>query len=122
MVYIVALLLLGLQFNSCFPAVRETEPGRRGETSCFVLAAWLLKALKYSLSHLLASSTLYTLPSPQVLSNLSPGWWWGGETGRCVVPQHRMCFHVCVSAVVHVSQRVFCLNPLSPKSYEPPCV
>lgn len=119
MVYIVALLLLGLQFNSCFPAVRETEPGRRGETSCFVLAARLLKAPKYSLSHLLASSTLYTLPLPQVLSNLSPG---GGGTGRCVIPQHRMCFHVCVSAFVHVSQRVFCLNPLSPKSYEPPCV
>lgn len=96
MLSIVASFLLGLQFNSCFPPSLKQSFGRRGKTSCFILAALLLKDLEHSLSHLLtarspSSRLLPSLPSlpfssPQVLSNLTPGEKWKvcGSSVSCV--------------------------------------
>lgn len=70
---IVSSFLLGLKFNSCFPPSLKQSPALRGETSCFILVALLLKDLEHSLSHLLARPPPLSLPSssPQVLSNLT---------------------------------------------------
>lgn len=135
----------GAPVQQLLPALTKTELGRRGKTSCFILAALLLKDLEHSLSHLLAarspsSRLLPSLPfsSPQVLSNLSPGEKWKvcGSTVRCVFLH--LCMYVCFCACVcvqvhysiqpcvcmrlHVTQCVLCLNPLSPEPYKAPCV
>lgn len=102
----------GAPVQQLLPAFTKTEPGHRGKTSCFVLAALLLKDLERSLSHLLAtrsasSRLLCFLPfsSPQVLSNLSPGEKWkvcGSLVSwvfLCVFLHLCMCLCVCV----HVS-------------------
>lgn len=99
----------GAPVQQLLPAFTKTEFGRWGKTSCFILAALLLKDLEHSLSHLLAarspsSCLLPSLPfsSPQVLSNLSPG-----EKWKVCCSSWGVCFYVfviCACSCISVSK------------------
>lgn len=131
MVSVVASLLMELQFNSCFPPSLKQSSGRRGKTSCFILAALLLKNLALSSSR---RSLALLLPPPPLFPLLLTSGpvkpLTGGEIEgafMCVsafahVSRAPKCTRVCSAACVRATQCVLCLNPLSPKPYKAPCV
>lgn len=84
------------------PSVAEKEPSRPGETSCFVLAALLLKDLKQSFSHLRAPHSPSSHPLCSfLLSNHTLG---EEIESDLFLSKVSMCF--CICACVSDSQQI----------------
>lgn len=115
----------GAPVQQLLPTFPKTDLGHRGKTSCFILAALLLKDLEHSLSHLLPvrSPPSFLLPpllfsSPQVLSDLSLGEKENacGSSVRCaffafVHVYVFLCMCTCLSALLSIQSCVcMCLH------------